>query len=503
MSVNVTQLLPAHFKSVETRLKIHAMTGQQGGPSPAQRAQFAAHRGVRNVTKYWPLPTVLAACDRWGIEPVLTQTGARYVKKNGGLSYTGNAAQATPTPEVAAVKQSDSRFYSPPVTVGGGGRAPVPQGPGPRTSDTVVQGVAQGTPDAERERKLAALEDMITRKVAEKLTEQVGKDDEAIKEIVATVSAAAAGAVMETKGRALFEAVEARADARLQEAITKIDEARPVEVVVRTPEGEVLSRSKSNGVKHAAYPRVLRLAALRLNIAAIGPTGCGKTHMFRDVAMDLFGNEEDRFATISCTMGTSETHLTGGLLPTGEAGRFEPYVTDFIRLFRDGGLFLIDEYDSIDPNVALKLNQALANGYIDLPVLGRVSRHRDFVCVAALNTYGTGFNREYVGRSQLDEASLDRFRAGQVEMDYDRAMEGRLKGPRTGHFCNDWLNRAWQVRDAIRAARLRRNMSTRFILDGHDLIATGDTVEQVLTTFSLGWSPDELAKVGIKQVSLY
>jgi hypothetical protein len=47
-------------------------------------------------------------------------------------------------------------------------------------------------------------------------------------------------------------------------------------------------------------------------------------------------------------------------------------------------------------------------------------------------------------------------------------------------------------------------MSTRFILDARDMIRDqGDTVEQVLTAFSLDWSPDERAKVGITPVALY
>jgi cobaltochelatase CobS len=35
------------------------------------------------------------------------------------------------------------------------------------------------------------------------------------------------------------------------------------------------------------------------------------------------------------------------------------------------------------------------------------------------NTFGTGADRQYVGRNQLDESTLDRFRIGQIERDYD------------------------------------------------------------------------------------
>jgi cobaltochelatase CobS len=474
VAINVTQLTRAHIASIATRAHIHKLTNTPEGPTMAQRAAFAAERGVRNITKYWDVPTVLAACDLWAIVPVLGRGGSRYVRKNGGLTFSREGREAPPRQAPPQEERPMSKFSKPKVFVGS---QPQPQ-PQP-----------QGDNDAERQRKLLALQAL----VRQEIEAARGKDDEALKDLIAGVSQAAAGAVLDTKGRALLDNLKAEGQALVAEAIRLIDEARPVVLEVRTADRDPVVLK---GNVHAAFRRVIKLAAQRKNIALIGPTGCGKTHLAAQVA-DALGLQ---YATQSVTMGMSESKIAGGLLPTGEAGRFEPFIADYVRLFRDGGVFLLDEWDAADPNVALVVNQSLANGHMDLPLLGAIRRHPDFICIAAMNTYGTGADRQYVGRSQLDEASLDRFRIGQVEMDYDRSLEKLLVGPSHAK----WLERAWQVRDAIRASRLRRNMSTRFILDARDMIRDqGDTVEQVLTAFSLDWSPDERAKVGITPVALY
>ena len=50
-----------------------------------------------------------------------------------------------------------------------------------------------------------------------------------------------------------------------------------------------------------------------------------------------------------------------------------------------------------------------------------VKRHPKFICIGAGNTYGTGPDRVYVGRQELDGASLDRFDF--LEWAYDETLE--------------------------------------------------------------------------------
>ena len=82
--------------------------------------------------------------------------------------------------------------------------------------------------------------------------------------------------------------------------------------------------------------------------------------------------------------------------------------TEFRKAYENGGLFLFDEIDASMPGAILAFNAALANNFMDFPDK-KVPRHKDFYCIAAANTFGSGADRQYVGRNQLDAASLDRF----------------------------------------------------------------------------------------------
>src|SRR5690348_6720439 len=178
---------------------------------------------------------------------------------------------------------------------------------------------------------------------------------------------------------------------------------------------------KLTGNQHEAFEEVLLIASQRIPVLLIGPAGCGKSHLAAQIAKAL----NLRFGSISCSAGMTEGHLTGRLLPTAENGRFEYQVSQFVDFYENGGVFLLDEIDAADSNTLLVINQATANGHI--PVPNRVenpvaTRHADFILIAAANTFGTGANRLYVGRNQLDESTLDRFRVGQVLMDYDERL---------------------------------------------------------------------------------
>jgi hypothetical protein len=256
---------------------------------------------------------------------------------------------------------------------------------------------------------------------------------------------------------------------------------------VKLPSGEVRA---VEGKAHAALPRCVRLAAARRNILLVGPAGSGKTHLAGQVAQAL----GLPFAHIACSAGMSEGQLTGRLLPVGDGGRFEYVRSEFVKCYEEGGVFLFDEIDAADANTLLVLNAALANGRMALPNRPdnpEAVKHPEFVCVAAANTFGTGADRQYVGRNQLDESTLDRFRIGQVEVDYDPDVEADLC-PTDG-----LRGRLQGYREAIRANRLRRVVSTRFLRDAFVMTQAGDTDADVDTALFAGWSGDEVRKVTI------
>lgn len=265
-----------------------------------------------------------------------------------------------------------------------------------------------------------------------------------------------------------------------------MDDSPVVKIEVVRPDG---SAHKVEGHVRPEFKKILTRATVGINILLVGPAGCGKTHLAHQVA-EALGRP---FASVSCTAGMSESALQGWLIPGENNGAFEYLSSDFVRMYEEGGVFLFDEIDGSDSNTLLFMNQALANGSFFLPIrkgASLVKRHPDFVCMAAANTFGTGANQTYAGRERLDESTLDRFRAGVVSLDYDQTFERKSVAP-------DLLAWGWATRKRISEARLRRVMSTRFLLDATKLLKAGETVEEIKATFFEGWSSDEIKKVEV------
>ena len=242
---------------------------------------------------------------------------------------------------------------------------------------------------------------------------------------------------------------------------------------------------------HKCFGALLKLAlaknrnGTRFNVLLVGPAGCGKTYAAEQVATAL----DLRFGFLSLSAGVSECHLIGRYLPTGAGGQFEYTESAFVDFYRNGGVFLLDELDAADPNVLIIINAALANGHLRLPNGDSVDRHPDFVCIAAANTYGNGADRQYVGRAQLDAATLDRFAATRLNVDYDEDLE-RTAGR------EDVAEWPQNLRRRVRENGLRRIVSTRFILDASDLVDSGAcTLDEAKRSLLLDWSDSDLSTV--------
>ena len=241
---------------------------------------------------------------------------------------------------------------------------------------------------------------------------------------------------------------------------------------------------------------MVKLTSLRINTALIGPAGCGKTYLAEKVAEAL----DLRFGSISCTAGMSENQLFGWLLPIADSGKFVYVPAQFVDFYENGGVFLFDEFDNCDENTIGIINQAIANGQFCVPQRYEnpvVKKHDDFVCIFALNTYGNGADMTYVGRTQLDGATVDRFRFGRVEMDYSRKVENRLVQP-------DLLEWAREIRKEIKKNKLQKILSTRYLIDatkwyetykGDDEDSQKRCLEEIKNGFFMDWTPDEKRRV--------
>ena len=181
------------------------------------------------------------------------------------------------------------------------------------------------------------------------------------------------------------------------------------------------------GVLHEKFEDVLGIVSAGFGAYLVGPAGSGKNVLCKQVA-DALGL---KFYFTNAV--TQEYKLTGF---TDAMGNYQP--TQFYKAFTEGGLFMLDEIDASIPEVLNILNAALANGYFDFPApIGFKEAHKDFHVIAAGNTSGRGADYQYVGRNQLDGASLDRFKY--VDVDYCVEVENSIAGDNElANFCREF-----------------------------------------------------------------
>lgn len=263
-------------------------------------------------------------------------------------------------------------------------------------------------------------------------------------------------------------------NARVQEHVK-----RPVEIHV--PERQTVTLKKRT---HAQFERALKKASLERQILLIGPAGTGKTTLAEHIAEAL----SLPFGVLSCSAGMSESALLGRMNAHGEY-----VISSFVKIYTEGGLFCLDEMDAADANVMLVINSALANGHLATPADVKAplkARHKDFVFVGCANTFGTGPNSQYVGRNQLDAATLDRFVIGRIYVDYDPELEKEISAKYP-----EFLKAVNQMRSNVTKHNLRLIVSTRLVISGVRAMDAGDTLQQVLSDFQVGMNQQTLAKL--------
>lgn len=165
-------------------------------------------------------------------------------------------------------------------------------------------------------------------------------------------------------------------------------------------------------VTHEKFEEVLQFVMMDEPVMLIGNAGTGKNVIVQQIAKIL--NLEFYFSNAI----TQEYKLTGFIDANGTF-----HETEFYKAWKNGGVFFLDEMDASIPETLVILNAAIANRYFDFPN-GKAYAHKDFRIIAAGNTFGTGASYTYVGRNQLDGASLDRFAV--VEIGYSPRIEDAM-----------------------------------------------------------------------------
>lgn len=288
----------------------------------------------------------------------------------------------------------------------------------------------------------------------------------------------------------LQEAIEAmKVQAASEADSAPMDEARIIELIKEHAKpGETIKKVQIDltrldgekvqlppGTRHVVFEKVLKIVAAGLNLYLVGPAGSGKTTVGEQVA-EALGTQFEFNGAI-----TSKFELFGFKDANGTY-----HETAFRRAFEFGGVYLADEVDAWLPQPLLALNAALANGYADFPD-GMVRKHPNFRMIAAANTWGQGADRQYVGRNQLDAASLDRFVF--LPMEYDTQLELAISGN------PEWARRVQQIRAAVFATDTRMVVSPRATLAGAKLLGVFSQSEVEDMTIWKGVAKDVKAKV--------
>ena len=277
--------------------------------------------------------------------------------------------------------------------------------------------------------------------------------------------------------------VQAKIDRRVSQRVKKLEEqinsARPI--YVSSPG---FQSKPVNGIQHHNFETLIRVVASGQPAMLVGPAGTGKSHAAESVA-EVLGLE---FFAMSVGAQTSKSDLIGYM------DAMKNYVTTpFRKAYENGGLFLLDEIDAGNSNVLIQLNAALANGYMSFPD-AMIRRNENFRFVASANTFGLGANRQYVGRNQLDAATLDRFVT--LQWDIDDNVETSLA---VGHEGPAWLEVVRMVRNYVQDRELRIVVSPRATQRGAKLLAAGLDFNDVLHMALLSqFSVDEKKDLHVK-----
>ena len=268
-------------------------------------------------------------------------------------------------------------------------------------------------------------------------------------------------------------------DLATESAREAIAENLPKTLEIKQINGESLNI----GIQHEKFETLLRAASAKLangfrpNIWLTGPAGSGKTTAAQTVAQCL----NLPFAADSSL--DADYKIVGFKDAAGQVHK-----TEFLRVFENGGVYCADEIDNWLPSALLSLNSALANGFISTPA-GMVKRHADFICIACANTYGHGATSDYVGRTRLDGASLDRF---QPKIDWP--IDEKLESSFTTN--TRWTQIVQTARRRAKSHGLKILITPRATIAGAALIACGFSYhETVQQTFGAGLDSAQLSNL--------
>ncbi len=230
---------------------------------------------------------------------------------------------------------------------------------------------------------------------------------------------------------------------------------------------------KGEHLLHRLFHVALATVQANVPLLNVGPAGAFKSTTAETIAKVL----NMRFFMKGAASGSHEY--------LGFVDAYGKYhSTGYRESFQNGGVFNAAELDGGSADVPLVVNNGVANGHQDFPdSVHPVKRHADFRIIADTNTWGNGADRTYVGRTQLDGATIDRFAF--LDFRYDESMEMAIvTGKGTGTDTvkvnppgpidrEKWVRRVQSLRHAAEQEQARIIISPRASINGAKLLEAG------------------------------
>lgn len=212
---------------------------------------------------------------------------------------------------------------------------------------------------------------------------------------------------MQMIGGGAIDVAKVEAIVKEQIRVATLPKVQTIEVKLPTKD-EV----KKLGQQHYLFQDVLESVADNSYVLLKGDAGSGKTYGAVQIAKAL----DLDYRIFSFTNEISLSRCVGYMDAMGN------YVKTSIReMYENGGLLILDEFDAMNPNVAVSLNNMLSGDEYTFPD-AVVDKHDDFRVIACTNTFGNGADKDYSSRNKLDKATLDRFDE-KFDWGYDEDLE--------------------------------------------------------------------------------
>ena len=279
--------------------------------------------------------------------------------------------------------------------------------------------------------------------------------------------------------------------------IQKYRTSAPVTVQIKDVSGATIA-TKNLGRVHAQLANLIVMSEAVRGVGMVymvGEAGSFKSTAFKQLADAL--NKRHMVYTAGPMM--TEIDIFGFRNANGDP--VDPW--GFADFYANGGLICIDEIGNGSPNGLTAFNGLTSNHEANFSA-GMVAKSPDTYFVVADNTYGRGADPLYVGRNQLDAATLSRMVYLPWDTDWDFLTESigldsvihKDKGfpaPGKPRASDDPEVKGWgqyvrTVYDAVNATNggVRAVISSRAVINGKALLEAG--IHRSLVEYSTMWA---------------